>query len=221
MARRKPARGNTAVQHQSDTPTIIEFILDETGSMASCKNATIAGFNDFLGEQRKQPGNCLLSLTKFDTGGQKTPYVDVNVHMVPNMQDAWFLPGGGTNLRDTIGARLSSLKQRLEGWTTKPNVLVVVMTDGDDNASREFGEATIKAALGAYMEEGWTFVYLGADQDALTTAKRLGFPEGNIKSFASSQMRQTMQTLAAATTAYRATRAATSSTETDFFNASR
>jgi hypothetical protein len=219
MARRKPV---TAIAAQY-TPTIIEFLLDETGSMGSCKNSTVAGFNDFLTEQQAQSGSCLLSLTKFDTGGQKTPYVDIDVRMVPGMIDDWFIPGGGTNLRDTIGARLASLKQRLETWSVKPNVLFVVMTDGDDNASREFSEPVIKAALKSYMQEGWTFVYLGADQDALEVANRLGFPDGNIKSFASSKMRETMQGLAKATTAYRATRSATKAADadTDFFNAAR
>jgi len=218
MARRKPA---TAIAAQTYTPTIIEFLLDETGSMQSCKRPTVAGFNDFLTEQQAQTGSCLLSLTKFDTNGLKTPYTDIDVHMVPGMIEDWFIPGGSTNLRDTIGKRLASIKQRLETWTVKPNVLFVVMTDGDDNASREFSESVIKAALKSYMQEGWTFVYLGADQNALEVANRLGFPEGNIKSFASSEMRETMQGLARATTAYRAARTATkaAAADTDFFAA--
>lgn len=214
MARRKPARANTGVQQ---TPTIIEFLLDETGSMGSCKPATVNGFNDFLSEQRSQAGTCLLTLTKFDTAGQKTPYMDIDIRMTPDMQPDWFIPGGGTNLRDTIGARLASLKQRLETWGTKPNVLVVVMTDGDDNASREYSEDVISKALKSYMEEGWTFVYLGADPRALATGNRLGFPEGNVKSFATNKMRETMQNLATATTAYRATRATTTAADREFF----
>ena len=218
MARRKPLHAYTGA---TETPTIIEFLLDETGSMGSCHGPTVAGFNDFLTEQKSQTGTCLLSLTKFDTAGQKTPYVDLDISMVPEMQADWFIPGGGTNLRDTIGDRLSSLKQRLETWDAKPNVLVVVMTDGDDNASRTFTEETIRSALKSYAADGWTFVYLGADQDALATANRLGFPDGNIKSFASAKMRETMQTLARATTAYRATRSVAKSADEDFFNSAR
>jgi hypothetical protein len=220
MARRKPAR-TLVVAPQQTTPTIIEFLLDETGSMGSCKSATVAGFNEFLTEQRRQDGDCLLTLTKFDTAGQKTPYVDIDVSMVPFMTDQTFLPGGGTNLRDTIGARIASLKNRLANWPQKPNVLFIVMTDGDDNASREFSEPAIKLAIEACMENGWTFVYLGADQDAIRVASRLGFPAGNIKSFARARMRETMTTLAAGTTAYRATRTSTASTERDFFSATR
>ena len=220
MARRKPARAHEAVLN-TEVPTIIEFLLDETGSMLDCKTATVAGYNDFLDEQRKQSGTCLLTLTKFDTGGQKTPYVDLNIGMIPHMQEDWFIPGGGTNLRDTIGSRMAALKERLATWTIKPNVLFVVMTDGGDNASRTYSEDATRAALKHHMEEGWTFVYLGADQDALAVAERLGFPAGNTKSFASAKMRETMQTLAKATTAYRAARAPASTADTDFFNASR
>lgn len=214
MARRKPV---TAIAVAQPVPTIIEFLLDETGSMGSCKQETVAGFNDFLVEQQRQPGLCLLSLTKFDTGGQKTPYVDVDIQMVPFMMLDWFNPGGGTNLRDTMGSRMASLRARISDWSVKPNVLFVVMTDGDDNASREYTEQAVSDAIKAYTDVNWTFVYLGADQDALRVASRLGFPEGNVKSFASAKMRETMKNLSAATTAYRATRADTSAASKNFF----
>ncbi len=212
MAQRKPK--HVCVQQ---TPTIIEFLLDETGSMSICKSATVSGFNDFLSEQRSQDGNCLLTLTKFDSYAQKTPYTDIDVRMVPDMQPDWFIPGGGTNLRDTIGSRLLSLKQRLDSWSTKPNVLVVVMTDGEDTCSSEYSEVLVNKALASYMEEGWTFVYLGADKGALQTAYRLGFPEGNVKPFSTDKMRETMQTFASATTAYRATRASSNVADREFF----
>src|ERR1700748_77800 len=162
MARRKPVTAPIdVVQHI--VPTIIEFLLDETGSMSSCKNETVAGFNDFLAEQQRQAGKCLLSLTKFDTNGQRSPYVDIDVNMIPAMHPDWFLPGASTNLRDTIGVRITSLQDRLRTWTIEPNILFVVMTDGGDNASRQFDEQDITRALGQHMEMNWTFVYLGAD----------------------------------------------------------
>lgn len=219
MARRKPARAISTPQ--KNVPTIIEFLLDETGSMHSCATATVDGFNDFLSEQKSQIGTCLLTLTKFDTRGQRTPYTDIDIQMVPPMIDDWFNPGASTNLRETIAKRLSSLKERLSSWTVQPNVLIVVMTDGDDNASgKEYTKEVVRSALKLHMNEGWTFVYLGADQDT-QAANELGFPEGNIKSFASNTMRETMQGLAKATTAYRAGRTTATATATDFFNEAR
>lgn len=188
---------------RDETPTIIEFLLDETGSMGSCQHAVVSGFNDFVSEQRAAGGKCLLTLTKFDTSGIKTPYVDLSVQMVPTMTPAMFTPGSSTNLYDTIGERMSALTERLKTWSIKPNVLFVVMTDGGDNASA-LPEAAVRSNL-LHMTEahGWSFVYLGAHEQALAVANRLGFAPGNSKQFKASEMRETMQNLATATKAYR------------------
>ena len=114
-----------------------------------------------------------------------------------------FTPGSSTNLYDTIGIRMSALTERLKTWSVKPNVLFVVMTDGSDNASA-LSEVAVRANL-LHMTEsyGWSFVYLGAHEQALAVAARLGFAPGNSKQFKASEMRETMQNLAKATKAYR------------------
>jgi len=188
--------------------TVIEFLLDETGSMNRYKSAVIGGFNTFLSEQKATPGDCRFSLTKFDTSGIKTPYVDLDLAIVPNLNTDTFIPGSNTNLRDSIGQRIQAIETRLAKWDTKPNVLMIVMTDGDDNGSRHFSEPAIASMLASKMEQGWTFVYLGADQNATVIASRLGFLPDNIKSFASSEMEETMTQMSHATTSYRSTRMA-------------
>lgn len=200
MAHSQNAPGISA---RSETPTIIEFLLDETGSMSSCAHAVVSGFNDFVSEQRAAGGKCLLTLTKFDTTGIKTPYVDLSVQMVPTMTPAMFTPCASTNLYDTIGERMTALTERLNTWANKPNVLFVVMTDGGDNAS-SLPETAVRSNI-EHMgkEHGWSFVYLGAHEQALAVAARLGFAPGNSKQFKASQMRETMQDLAKATKAYR------------------
>lgn len=199
-------------------PTVIEFILDETGSMSSWLYPTISGFNDFLKEQRNQSGQALLTLTKFDTAGLKTPFTDIDVKMAPELTTTTFVPGGGTNLRDAIGERIAALKARLSSWPVQPNVLVVAMTDGEDNASRIYNEMSLAGLLREQQAGGWTFVYLGATANAVEVGKRLGFPPGNIKQFEGSQMYQTMQVLSGSTTAYRATRAqGVTSSEQNYF----
>ena len=200
MAHSQNAPGISA---RDETPTIIEFLLDETGSMGSCQHAVVSGFNDFVSEQRAAGGKCLLTLTKFDCSGIKTPYVDLSAQMVPTMTPAMFTPGSSTNLYDTIGERMSALTERLKTWSAKPNVLFVVMTDGGDNAST-LPETAVRSNL-LHMTEahGWSFVYLGAHEQALAVANRLGFAPGNSKQFKASEMRETMQNLAKATKAYR------------------
>lgn len=193
-------------------PTIIEFLLDETGSMSGHKAATISGFRSFLGEQRAAQGSALLTLTKFDTyGGFQTPYVDLDVNLVLPLTDETFRPNGGTNLRDALGSRVRALEERIASWQEKPQVLVVLLTDGEDNASREYSEPQVRDMIAAKEAQGWTFVYLGSDANALNNASRLGFQPGNSKKFENQHMHETMETLARATTAYRATATATSS----------
>jgi hypothetical protein len=184
-------------------PTIIEFLLDETGSMARYLSQTIGGFSDFLDEQRKQSDSCLFTLTKFDTNGLRTPYIDLDINMVPYLTATTYVPSAGTNLRDAIVTRIDARYEHLKSWDIKPRVLLVGMTDGEDNASQHT-PFTVKQKITNAMEDGWTFVYLGAYPQADRVALDLGFPKGNIRCFEGARMRETMQELASATTAYRA-----------------
>lgn len=206
---------NRATKITNQLPTFVEFVLDETGSMGSCAMATVAGFNDFLSEQRKITGDCYLSLTKFDTSGLKTPYQDVDLRLIPDMLSSMFCPGGGTNLYDAIGHRIKALSGRMSSWAVKPNVLFVVMTDGEENGSRQYNLQSIRSLIEQYNGAGWTFVYLGANQNAVKVGESMGFRSGNCKSFATEKMRETMQDLSAATTVYRA--AASTATTRNFF----
>jgi hypothetical protein len=220
MARRT-SRATAPVAVVHPIPTVIEFLLDETGSMSWVKRQCIGGFNDFLKEQRANPGLALLTLTKFDTTGLKTPYVDIDVRQAPDLTWSTFNPGASTNLRDAIIQRSAALADRISKWTVKPHVLFICMTDGHDNASH-FAEDVTRTTITANMGVcGWTYAYLGADQNAINIGTRLGFPEGNCKSFASAEMQQALQHVATATTAYRAARAASAETysSTDYFSA--
>jgi hypothetical protein len=189
-------------------PTLIEFLLDETGSMRGHLNATIGGYNDFLDLQRQRPEPCLLSLTKFDTHGLRTPYIDSDIQCVPDLTEASFLPGAGTNLRDAILARIDALSARLANWDVIPPVLFVVMTDGQDNASNVAPEV-VAARVGAATVQGWSCVYLGANGPANQIGTSLGFAAGNIRSFETARMRETMHDLGQATSAFRASGAPT------------
>jgi hypothetical protein len=193
-------------------PTIIEFLLDETGSMSRFLNQTIAGFKDFIDEQRSQDGLCLLTLTKFDTRGMRNPYTDLDIGMVPYLTTETFVPNASTNLRDTIIARIDDRMTALTHWDIKPRVLFVCMTDGEDNASQH-NVAHTRERISKASQEDWTFVFLGAYEKADRAAIDLGFQPRNIRSFEGAKMQETMQELARATKAYRAA----TSTPTDFY----
>lgn len=164
---------------------------------------TIGGFNDFLAEQRQGDGLCLLTLTKFEGRNFRTPYTDLDLRMAPDLTPNTFVPGGGTPLRDAIVQRICAMRERLKTWDIKPNVLFVVMTDGEDNQSI-MGEQAVRTQIEMALGEGWVTLFYGAHARAEDDARRLGFPPGNIKSFAAAKMRETFRDLSKVTSAFRA-----------------
>jgi hypothetical protein len=210
--------------HGSTTATTaIEFLLDETGSMWSIAKATIGGFNEYVSSQKKQPGECLFTLTKFDTTGVRTQYTDKNIQDVEYLNDTTYVPNSGTNLYDAIGERIKALENRVANYPTNTSILFIIMTDGDDTSSQEHNAASIKALIQVKEAAGWTFVYLGANQDAWKVGQTFGMSMGNTMSYAASAsgMESAMNGLANATTAYRGLRSkgivASASASTDFF----
>lgn len=254
------AQAFEVVQPTNSSPlTLIEFILDETGSMSSCRESTISGFNEYINSQRTAPGNCVLSLTKFDVRGGgfllggavrmrgiakamhapiattvmpsdtvvnndddvRTMYTDVPVDKVEYLTEATYQPHGSTNLYDAVGKRIHALSARAEQYTDAAK-LVVIMTDGQDNASREYSATSLKALIEQKEKDGWTFVFLGANQDAWSVGQTFGMAKGNTMTYDTANMAATMGTLSASTTRYRSARAmgAVGSTEAsrDFFS---
>lgn len=219
----KPNNGNT----------LINIVLDETGSMNSCWDATIASFNDYIGSQKTVGGNCAVSLATFSTQGRfgavrsmslnmtaamqkardsgdnvRTVFENVNVQEVGPLSRESYKPNGGTNLYDAIGATIERVSRQLEGQDSIPNVLVVIITDGEENASTEYNLDAVKKLIQAKEQEGWTFVYLGANQDAWKVGASFGLSKGQTMSYSTDHMDSTMATLSAATSTYRATRSA-------------
>lgn len=221
------------------TETLIQFVLDETGSMSWCKAATISSFNEYIGSQRTVNDGltCSVSLNKFsDVGGirmysgsndYKKPsairnvYDSVDIQNVQPLTESSYMPNGGTNLYDAIGETIAHLDRTVKD---SQNVLVVIMTDGAENASREYTAQQIKSLITERQAKGWTFVYLGANQDAWSVGSTLGLAKGQTMSYSVSDMKGTMETLGTATSMYRNARGlyagqnAAVGTEMNFFD---
>lgn len=203
--------------------TAIEFLLDETGSMWSIKDATIGGFNEYVSSQRNQAGECLFTLTKFDTTGVREQYADRPIQSVAFLDDTNYRPGAGTNLYDAIGIRIKAMEDRIANYPANTSILFIIMTDGEDQSSREHTPESVKALIQSKQEAGWTFVFLGANQDAWSVGQSFGMSKSNTMTYAASAsgMSGAMHDLSAATTAYRGIRAkgmvASASASTDFF----
>lgn len=157
--------------------TEIVVVLDRSGSMAKIRKDMEGGFDSFIGEQRKLPGECSVTLAQFDDR-YEIVYSGKPLADVPPLS---LEPRGATALLEAIcktidatGARLSALPvdQRPE------RVLFVIVTDGEENASSpEFTLAMVLEMVKRQTEKySWQFVFFGADQDAIATAAKMGIP---------------------------------------------
>jgi uncharacterized protein YegL len=184
----------------------ISFILDESGSMASCCDQTIAGFNEYLYSQKSQPGNCWVSLVKFDSPRIIPVYDKLPITEVPNLSRANYHPNGGTNLIDCVGDTITKINDTLRGMKRKerPAILVVVLTDGEENSSRRFSKNQIAEMTGLCQEAGHVYTYLGANQDSWKAASSIGIAQTHAYTYSTSNMAQTMATVGASTARYRA-----------------
>jgi len=154
--------------------THIYFLLDRSGSMQSIKDDTEGGFAAFIAEQRQQSGDCQVTLAQFDNEYEEV-YRDVPVHDVPPLR---LVPRGSTALLDSIGRLVTTAGERLAARPEdeRPGMIVVgIMTDGYENASREWNHSAIKKLIEQQTRDyGWQFLYLGADQDAIEVGTSMG-----------------------------------------------
>lgn len=159
--------------------THLYFLLDRSGSMQSIKDDTEGGFNAFIEEQRSQAGECRVTLAQFDDQYEEV-FRDRPVADVAPLQ---LQPRGSTALLDSIGRLVGEAGQRLAALPEheRPGVVIVgIMTDGHENASRELTHPQIKAMIERQTKDyGWQFLYMGADQDAIEVGSSIGVAAAN------------------------------------------
>jgi Mg-chelatase subunit ChlD len=167
--------------------TDITIVLDRSGSMESVADDTIGGFNRFLLDQKQAPGDGVLTLVQFDHEYEfvhrARPLAEV-----PPLSRETFVPRGQTALLDAIGRTLNDTFERLaktDEAQLPGSVIFVILTDGHENASREFSRETVfKMISERQAKQGWTFVFLGANQDAIEAGGGLGIAAGTSLSYA-------------------------------------
>lgn len=155
--------------------TQITFVLDESGSMSKIKEDTIGGFNEFLADQRDEEGTASVSLITFDTTVSST--YDVRpIEQAAELNADTYAPGGRTALYDALVTAISETASHIEQMAaaTRPEtVIVVALTDGKENAS-ETTQEQVRDRVKEHQEEGWEFLFIGANQDAALTAGQMG-----------------------------------------------
>ena len=161
-------------QQREETEVIV--ILDRSGSMQSISDATVSGFNEFLLEQRGAEGKAFVTLVQFDDNYQ-IDYKNVPVEAVSDLINGeTFVPRGMTAMLDAIGKTINEVK-------TDRDVVCVIITDGHENASREYSRDLIFKLIEKKTKKGWKFLFLGANQDAIKAGGELGINAGNAMNY--------------------------------------
>lgn len=191
------------------TLTHIAVIADRSGSMWNLADDMNGGLKEFLREQDKLPGTLKVDVTTFDSVVE-TPYYDADVSQV---KFPVIVPRGSTALYDAIGQTVVALGERLAARheDERPGkVLVVVVTDGQENASQEYvgqqGADRIKELVERQQDEyQWGFVFLGANIDSFAVGGGLGFRTDSVLDYAATPEGTTsmLRSVSVAASAYR------------------
>ena len=155
----------------------IVCILDKSGSMAHITKETCAGFNEFVQEQRKLKGDAFLSLTLFNTEVEQV-YSRCKLDDVGDLTEEVYCADGMTALLDAMGETLTKVKSRIvkSVKSKRPKkVIVLIVTDGLENASKEWKKDSIRGLVADLQDNHkWKFVFLGANQDSIQTCDAYG-----------------------------------------------
>ena len=160
--------------------TEIAFVLDRSGSMEPIAASAVAGTNEFLREQQAAPGQARFTLVLFDDQYEVPAAALLVVEVVPLENGRTYVPRGSTALLDAIGRTVDELGARLAALpeADRPGkVIVAILTDGHENASRRYTQHDTAKRIAHQREVyGWEFLFLGANQDAIATAAALNIP---------------------------------------------
>ena len=150
------------------------FILDRSGSMGGLESDTIGGFNSVLEKQRKEEGKAYITTVLFDDQYELL-HDRVDITKVKNITEKEYYVRGSTALLDAIGKTIMQVKANQDKKEIKDKVLFVIITDGMENASKEYNLTTVRRLIEAQNKnEKWEFIFLGANIDAIGTAENLG-----------------------------------------------
>lgn len=160
--------------------TIVSFILDKSGSMSSCLDATISGYNEYIGTLKADKKSSYdFSLTLFDNFVEAR-HSSIEIGVVPELNRESYVPNGGTALYDAVIRTVNEVENK----AGKDKVLCIIMTDGGENASHEYNQKDLFDKVQKLEKTGnWTFVFLGANQDSWATAQKFGFAPANVANY--------------------------------------
>ena len=157
--------------------TELVFILDRSGSVSGLESDTVGGFNTMIEKQKKQNAPCYVSTVLFNHTSEVL-YDRVKLGEVQKMTEEDFFVGGSTALMDAIGGaihHIGNIHKYIRPEDVPANTMFVIMTDGMENASRNYSSDRVKQMIERQKKRyGWEFLFIGANIDAVETAARYG-----------------------------------------------
>lgn len=162
--------------------THISVVLDRSGSMQSIADDTVGGFNAFLSDQKANDGRATITLVQFDNQYEVLKDME-DLEETEDLTRETYVPRGGTALLDAIGRTINTVDSQISalGEDEQPDkVVFVIITDGEENQSREFSRDNIFEMISRHESENdWQFVFIGANQDAIQAGGGMGVRAAN------------------------------------------
>lgn len=157
--------------------TELVFILDKSGSMSGLEKDTIGGYNSMLEKQKAVEGECRITTVLFDNNYELL-HDRIDIRAVSPITEKEYQVGGSTALLDAIGRtihKIGNAQKNTDDDYRAEKVMFIIITDGEENASREYSADKVKAQIERQKTKyGWEFIFLGANIDAVQTAGRFG-----------------------------------------------
>ena len=165
--------------------TELVFILDRSGSMSGLEADTIGGFNSMLEKQKKQEGEALVSTVLFDSECEVL-HDRVDIAKIEKLTEKDYYVRGCTALLDAVGGaihHISNVHKYAREEDVPEHTMFIITTDGMENASREYSAEAVRKLISKKKEQGWEFLFLGANIDAVSTASRFGIDRDHAVKF--------------------------------------
>jgi Mg-chelatase subunit ChlD len=176
---------------------LIHFLLDRSGSMETCFADTMGGFNAFV---REQAPTSTMSLYLFNNSFEIV-YENKKIKDVEKLSISTFRPRGGTALLDAIARTIEQVGQNnAQRWADLDDAgnVIVILTDGDENASTKYNKKEINDMIANKKAQGWKFVFLAANQDAIKSATDIGIGREAAIDFDTANMCEVMRSASSA-----------------------
>jgi hypothetical protein len=193
-----------------DNLTEIVTILDRSGSMRNLIYDTIGGFNNFIEEQKKLPGEANVTTVLFNYRYELL-HDRVNLKYVKPITDKEYFVGGSTALLDVVGKTINTIGATLNAMKEEDRpskVIMLIITDGEENSSKEFNKDQIKEMVERQQNVyNWQFLFFGANIDSFAVASSIGIDLNHAVNFSANSegLASTYNVMHSVTTGYRST----------------